>query len=269
LFFFFEALAQFQATVLLSFFAQNSKYYNNFANKYLKKEERHKNWYLQPSFGNWVHLYKDLQKYTQNILKNKNKSDEIMELFGNPSQQFFEMITNKTITKITKDITFYRNSWKGHGGVISKQEQVERLEKLEKQLLKIQLHISDAYCQTLLVLPSTNKYKSGIYHYNVKKMVGTKYPFREIKINTDIAMEEDHLYLVHVGQLKPIELLPFVQLRGSPEEERNAIYFYNRIEGEKIRLISYHYEKQGEVRSMDETLLGIIHKYLIPDGIDE
>jgi len=82
-------------------------------------------------------------------------------------------------------------------------------------------------------------------------------------------MEEDQLYLLHKDQLKPVKLLPFVQLRGSPEEEKNAIYFYNRCEGDNIRLVSYHYEKQGELKSIDDALLEVIHKYLTPCGIDE
>lgn len=98
---------------------------------------------------------------------------------------------------------------------------------------------------------------------------GTKYPFKEINVKTNVAMEEDQLYLFHKDQQKPIKILPLVQLSGSPEEEKNAIYFYNRCIREKIRIISYHFEKQGELMSMDGVLLEVIHKYLTPYGIDE
>lgn len=98
---------------------------------------------------------------------------------------------------------------------------------------------------------------------------GTKYPFKEINVKINVAMEEDQLYLLYKDQRKPIKILPIILLSGYPEEEKNAIYFYNRCDGEKIRLISYHYEKLGEIISMDDVLLEVIHKYLTPYGIDE
>lgn len=40
----------------------------------------------------------------------------------------------------------------------------------------------------------------------------------------------------------------------SPSREQNACYFYNRVEKEGVRWISYHFEKEADVVVHDDRL---------------
>jgi hypothetical protein len=45
---------------------------------------------------------------------------------------------------------------------------------------------------------------------------------------------------------RALALLPLVQMGPSPESARNACYFFNRVDREGLRFISYHYTEGPE-----------------------
>jgi hypothetical protein len=51
-----------------------------------------------------------------------------------------------------------------------------------------------------------------------------------------------------------MKLLPFFRLIVHPETGEPAWYFYNRIEGRRVRWISYHYEAESECEEEDEEV---------------
>ena len=137
----------------------------------------------------------------------------------------------------------YRNSWKGHDGIgrLSPQEAHKRLPLLEIQLTETRKLVADHYSTALLLSPEGNEYKDGIFHHRVSALVGRSFPFKKLSVQTLSAMDKLKLYVVHEKQLKPVELLPFIRLAGSPETALNACYFYSRIENDKAHYISYHF----------------------------
>lgn len=61
-----------------------------------------------------------------------------------------------------------------------------------------------------------------------------------------------HLY-VRDGQ-QALPLLPLVRMIAIPETEQNACYFYNRMERNEIRFVSYHFGRESDVtRSFEDT----------------
>jgi hypothetical protein len=51
-----------------------------------------------------------------------------------------------------------------------------------------------------------------------------------------------------------MKILPFFRLIFHPETGEPAWYFYNRIEGMRVRWISYHYEAESEFEEEDEEV---------------
>jgi hypothetical protein len=105
-------------------------------------------------------------------------------------------------------------------------------------------HIADGFEETIIVAPSTSSFEDGIFNFNVKELLGARTPFNEISINSLIPLDKKKLYLVHKNQTKPIELLPFIKY----VEASDAIYFYTSIESKDVRWVSYHFEKEAELR---------------------
>ncbi|MFX0037560.1 MAG: hypothetical protein ACFE9I_18215 [Candidatus Hermodarchaeota archaeon] len=84
--------------------------------------------------------------------------------------------------------------------------------------------------------------------------MGTRRPFSEIIIKTKIPMEKDMLYILPEGEMKPIKLIPLVRLMESPRTEQIACYFYNRLEKNSSRWISYHFEIESEINKKNNEI---------------
>jgi hypothetical protein len=243
LFHFFEAFSEFLSLIMLSSFNQNKEFYKAESHRWLEKDERHKNWYLKSDFGGWNNLTANLSKATRTLLNDKDNKGLCAEVFGNPSKEYFNFITNKGIINLLNEVREYRNKWKGHGGVTSDQDNINRLTVLEQKLTKIREFIGEGFSDCKLISPTTNAYSDGVFTYKVKELIGTRTPFNEIEISSLIPLDISKLFLIHHEQNRPIELLPFIKF----EQKAKACYFYNRVEGSNIRWVSFHYEEISEL----------------------
>ncbi len=253
---FFEAFSEFLSMIMLSAFNQNKEFYKVESHRWLKSEEKFKTWYLKSDFGGWNHLTANLSKATRTFLSDEDKKDLCTEVFGNPTKEFFNFITNKVIINLLNDVREYRNKWKGHGGVTGEQENKNRVTILEQKLIEFRGQIGEGFSDFRLITASTNTYTNGIYKYKAKELIGNRTPFNEIDIDSLIPLDVSKLYFIHSGQIKPIELLPFIKYN----QETTACYFYNSIEGSNIRWVSFHYEKNSELtEELDEKFNEILN----------
>lgn len=161
----------------------------------------------------------------------------------------------KNLYKFLDEVKNYRNAWKGHPGVTPRVRELEkRLSILEDYIVKVRKQISDKFASVLFITPLNMKFKEGIYYIQVNKIIGIRYPFKEIEVRTHSQMEGGKLYVLHGNYKTPIELLPFIRVISSPKIEENACYFYNRIEGKYARFVSYHYNVEPEINLSKDGL---------------
>ena len=125
---------------------------------------------------------------------------------------------------------------------------------MESSLSDVRQVISDRYSTVLLLSPESSEYSEGIYYYQTKALMGTRTIFKKESVKTLTPMDKQKLYLIHDNQLKPIELLPFIRLMESPKTQQNACYFYNRLNKEGVRWISYHFESEADIIRPDDEL---------------
>ena len=254
LFNFFEALSEFTATVLLSAFASDMSFYHQNSENWIDKDPKYRDWITTSTFGGWNVLGEQLAKETRRLLSSKDEREKCLDLFGRPDIDFLEMLINKKIFRVLREVAEYRNQWKGHSGITSSEELDRRLELLESSLSDVRQVISDRYSTVLLLSPESSEYSEGIYYYQTKALMGTRTIFKKESVKTLTPMDKQKLYLIHDNQLKPIELLPFIRLMESPKTQQNACYFYNRLNKEGVRWISYHFESEADIIRPDDEL---------------
>lgn len=248
---FYEALAAFQVILLLSGLCSQGECVADI----LEKEGIDKRGALRvASFGTWMALSKALRK----TLKRKLESTEDLEkveyylsLYGNPPQEFMRMLLDNRYESVFFPAKNIRNDWKGHGGIVPDSKYFQLVQELEGKLPLTREIINDNFRRSTLVLPVHHTFSKGVFKHTVKVLSGRSPPFKEMEIETVSPMDDQYIYLVHHGQNTPVRILPFLQMRQTPSEEREACYFYNRIESEgkesgKIRLVTYHYAEQPE-----------------------
>jgi hypothetical protein len=59
-------------------------------------------------------------------------------------------------------------------------------------------------------------------------------------------LDVERLYLVRKDGGRALQLLPLVQVGPSPSSAKNACYFFNRLEKDGLRYVSYHFIDQPE-----------------------
>jgi hypothetical protein len=244
LFHFFEAFSEFLSMLMLSALVQDKEFYKEESHKWIGKDEKFKNWYLRATFGNWNNLTSNLSKAIRAYLAENDKKDYCKNLFGNPSEAFLAMIISKGIVNVLFEVANLRNKWKGHGGITSEEENNQRVLTLEQQLNEFRKYIADAFEDTTMLSPTTSSFEDGIFTFNAKELIGARTPFNEITIKSLIPLDRKKLYLSNSQQTKPLELLPFIKFIEASE----AIYFYTSIESKDVRWVSYHFDKEAELK---------------------
>lgn len=260
LFHFFEAFSEFLSMLMLSALVQDKEFYKAESHKWIDKDERFQNWYLRATFGNWNILTSRLSKAIREYLSDNDKKEYCKSLFGNPTEAFLSMITSKGIVNVLIEVANLRNKWKGHGGITSEEENNQRVLTLEQQLNEFRKHIADAFEDTRMLSPTTSSFEDGIFTFNAKELIGARTPFNEITIKSLIPLDRKKLYLCNSEQTKPLELLPFIKF----VEASDAIYFYTSIESKNVRWVSYHFDKEAELKQPADNELFKAFDFLKP-----
>ena len=61
-----------------------------------------------------------------------------------------------------------------------------------------------------------------------------------------------------VHAARPLQLLHLLLLRPSPDESRYAAYFYNRLDGPDVRMVSYHQAERSELSQYLEDVMAAV-----------
>ena len=240
---FFEAFSEMNVTLMLSSLFSDENYFIREFSWCTQTSPKFRNWYLHPSFGNWNFFGRCLSKNIQKLLKNKYEKSKCLELFGNPENDFLDKITSEELYEIFDKISRYRNSWEGHGPIVTPREYENRYKILRTALSDVYQIISNIYENTILVLPIVNDYKDGIYYYTVDKFMGSRNSFKTLKFESVVPMDSDKIYLVTNNQRTPIEIINLLIF------DSEACYYYNEFNRDKYKtqFVSYHYKDKPEI----------------------
>jgi hypothetical protein len=244
LFHYFEAFSEFLAMIMLSSLLQDKEFYKQECHKWIGNDGKFRDWYLRADFGSWVILTARISKTIREYLADKNLADFCKNIFGNPNDAFLNIITSKSVVRILDEVRDLRNNWKGHSGLPSEEEKNLRVLVLEQKLTGLRKCIADGFEDTKILKTINSFNEDGINTYTAKELIGARTPFNEITFQTLITLDNKKLYMYHSNQNKPIELLPFIKYI----EASDAIYYYSSIESKDARWVSYHFDKQSEIK---------------------
>lgn len=135
------------------------------------------------------------------------------------------------------------------------------MEQLETILASLRSVIADRWDDCMLVSPVRTRASAGTIYSTVNALVGSGMPFRQVRLVTTELLDDSFLYLVHGGGPSALQLLPLVSLMPSPSSANIACYFYNRLDGEQLRYVSYYFEEAPEttVAGSDVTTSAVLH----------
>jgi hypothetical protein len=192
------------------------------------------------------------------MLVDESQRDFCLKLYKMKATRLIDIMVDRDLYCVLRAVNEYRNNWLGHGGVVGEKEEEKRLGLLERELTNFKQLSIGFFDQNLLLSPSMGYFSAGIYKYDVANLMGTRTIFRQLEVETSTPMEKGKLYLLETGNHTPLELLPLFRIMPSPKTSENACYFYNRVDKEGVRLVSYHFEQEAEIVQPDDEILNIV-----------
>lgn len=244
---FFEALAQFEVVIMLSALADEESILGKLN---LSKEK------LQRStFGSWVVIGERLAKEFRRLLSNEDEREYCLNLLKQNKTDLINSLISKKVFRILNQTCQYRNEWKGHGGAEGEAESKRRLDLLEVELVSLRSELGDVFEDYSVITPGSGRFKSGLFHCKCKLVMGTRTPFKDVLVKTKEGLEVNELYLTEEGNHEALKLLPFIRLMPSPQTQLDACYFYNRMDTNGVRMISYYFEQDADISIEDASFI--------------
>ncbi|RKD71371.1 type I restriction-modification system DNA methylase subunit [Sinobaca qinghaiensis] len=255
LLYFFEALAQFSTVLLLSA-------YNN-DDELLNKENSDLNIdkIIYSTFGSWINIGEQLAKKTRRLMSDKNDKVRCLRMFKHKRSNLIDVFTDKKIYHVLNRTKQYRNDWKGHGGIEGMRETPKRLELLQSELIKIRDIIGDVFEDYTFIKPGEGHFEDGLYKCKCSQIMGTRSTFKERLVKVSMGLDVRELYLIENENFEALKFLPFIKLMSSPATEENACYFYNRIDGDSVRMVSYYFEKEADINIQEDNIQKFIRDF--------
>lgn len=251
-----EAIVTFHATVLLS--ASRSDPGSSSETEAAIRETLHEH-HLgieKASFGTWVVIVEKTSKSLRSAFENGDADDvaRVCRAFADLGRAGIERLISKDVVKKFNELNGKRNRWSGHTGYTSEQELRAQVDSLVSDLRELRGLLGNVWSQLLLVRPGSAKRRRDGLVQTAEVAVGTRTPFAAREFAVGEHMYDDELYLVRDGSQSPLRLGHFVQLRAAPSSAQFTTYFYNRIEGTSVRMVSYQYGPESELQDDVESL---------------
>jgi hypothetical protein len=168
------------------------------------------------------------------------------DIFADPSLGLPEALSRKELAAILSTTNKMRNDWSGHGGVVGQEEVQLRNERLLAEVQNLRGVIADTWVETQLVHGLHCRLRRDLYENEVGILMGSNTPFITAQRTTVTALDVEHLYLLKEDSTRALKLIPLIQIGPSPQSAKNACYFFNRLDRDGARFVSYHFTDQPE-----------------------
>ena len=245
---FFEATAAFIATIHLSAFMQSNDLWSKYGSKLIDKLSKQRLSLKRATFGSWKLVVEYLSKVCSELLAKPENETLIKQHYSTSNTKLLEKMCSSKLRSVLQHANKVRNDWSGHAGAIgdAKAEQIHiELMELVQQLRGV---FGRSWSDFELLQPSTCVYKNGLFHVNVKRIMGSRSaPFESVVRVSNDPLEVDCLYLFDAIGQSGMKLKPFVQVIPSPERQATACFIFSRREGSGSRFVSYHFDKESEI----------------------
>jgi hypothetical protein len=190
------------------------------------------------------------------------------DIFADPLLSLPEALSRKELAGIIAATNKMRNDWGGHGGVVGNEEAAIRNQLLLSEVQKLREVMADVWGDTQLISAIHCRPRSGVFENEVSLMMGSNSEFLKETRVMGAWLDVERLYLSKMGSSRALKLLPLIQVGPSPQSAKNACYFFNRIERDGARFVSYHFLDQPElnghfsdaaetIKFLSETAIGL------------
>jgi len=267
---FFEASAEFFSVILLSAFSSNAPLFIPHKQKLAEAMKEQKLSFERATFGTWKLVVEYLGKQTRALLAEQGK-EEVAEtakrlcadLFSDSSLTIPRALSRKELSAILSATNKMRNDWTGHGGVVGQEEARLRNEQLIAEVQKMREAIAELWDETQLIHALHCRPRRGAFENEIAVLMGSNSEFLKETRAMATWLDVERLYLSKKDSARALKLLPLVEVGPAPKSAKNACYFFNRLERDGARFVSYHFadkpELTGDFDDATEAIKSLTH----------
>lgn len=113
--------------------------------------------------------------------------------------------------------------------------------------------MADGWRETQLIRAIHCLPHGGMFDNQVAILVGSNSEFLKESRPMSSWLDVERLYLTSRDSGRALLLLPLIQVGPTPTSAKNACYFFNRVEKDSIRFVSYHFVDQPELKDESEV----------------
>lgn len=268
---FFEALAEFHATILLSVARREAALWMEVRDYLVKEREQIE----KSTFGTWVELLAFISKRLRELWNNSGTTKEKIEgagrsrcetAFGSSRAEVIDAMLSKQLFGVLRSANQFRNDFGGHYGILGEETAKTLLVQLHSYLSEVRSIFGQGWETYKLILPTDRSKWHGEYHeVLVQVLQGPNTPFLKEQRELREPLKQDTLYLHDRDRDVAIEMFPLLRISNPPRDAVNACYFYNRKQPGGARYVSYHFDKQADMTFSDSEM-NILYSELFGDG---
>jgi hypothetical protein len=255
---FFEGTAEFIGVILLSAFSSNEVIFEPHKKTLADVMKKQHLSFQRATFGTWKLVVEYLGKQTRELLSENSKQPDVAandlalcaDIFADASLSLPEVLSHKELAGILSATNKMRNDWSGHSGVVGQVEAQHRNELLLAEVQRLHETIADTWLETQLVQALQCRSRCGIFETDIAILMGSNNEFLKETREMSTCLDVDRIYLSKRGSGRSLKLLPLVRVGPSPQSVKNACYFFNRLEPDGARFISYHYTDEPELKGL-------------------
>ncbi|WP_033949461.1 N-6 DNA methylase [Streptomyces sp. CNQ431] len=249
MFHFWDAAIQFHATVFLSALLQDRSGIEQeipalaaqFSNVGLSPE--------RASLGVWHIVLQRLTKRYRTAVTGTDTDERarVQATFADAPPDFMDTLLSTDVTNLFGKVIHLRNTWSGHSGTTSEDSLREQLGILTGHVHTLRNLIGAGWLDFPLARAGGARIRNGVFHHEVDLAMGPNTPFKQERFPSNLALEEDGLYLLSRQGGGALPLAPLVKLQPATFGANSNCYYYNRLQTEGIRFVAYHEVAESEM----------------------
>jgi hypothetical protein len=255
---FFEATAEFLSIILLSAFTVNEELFKFHREKLMESMQKQNLSFQRATFGTWKLVVEYFGKQTRKLLSDDKGQALCADIFSDSSLVMPRTISRKEMASVLSTTNKMRNDWSGHGGVVGQEEAERRNQNLLAELQKLRGIFADTWVNTQLIHAINCRPRSGVFENEIAVLMGSNNEFLKETRSMATWLDVERLYLSKKNSGGALLLLPLVQVGPSPPSAKNACYFFNRLEEDGARFVSFHFVDKPERNEQFEEVTDVI-----------
>jgi hypothetical protein len=203
---YFEALAEFTATFLVSGFRRDLVLSESLKQDMSSSARGTDSVQLaRATSGTWVDLSDRLSRTARELLATQDGAERCFTLFAARDRELVDALVSVELTGILKAARDRRNAV-AHGGIMGRHAQEEELQTLGRLLARTREVLATAFETWTLLRPGPATYSNGIFDLTATLLTGTNPVFRKAHVQMREPLDARRLYLLKGTNEQALEL---------------------------------------------------------------